>query len=73
MSTRPAQVLGIAGGTLNVGAPADVTIFDAEKSWTLDATQLASKSKNTPFDGCELLGEVRATIIDGKMIYRSEL
>ena len=72
MSAAPARILGLDSGTLKVGACADVMIFDPEKSWTLDARTLASKSKNTPFDGMELLGKIHATIIDGNIIYEAE-
>ena len=72
MSAAPARILGLDGGTLKTGARADVIIFDPEKSWTLNAKTLASKSKNTPFDGYELLGKIHATIIDGQIIYQAD-
>ena len=72
MSAAPAQILGLESGNLQIGARADVIVFDPEKSWTLDAKTLASKSKNTPFDGRKLLGKIRATIIDGEIIYQSQ-
>ena len=71
MSAAPAQILGLEGGSLEVGARADVIVFDSEKAWTLDAKTLASKSKNTPFDGYELLGQIRTTIINGNIIYQA--
>lgn len=69
MSTNPAQILGVAGGTLKVGAPADVTLFDPDEQWVVDAHKFYSKSRNTPFDGMTLRGRVRCTILDGKMVY----
>ena len=72
MSCAPARILGLETGTLKVGAPADVTIFDANQTWTLQAKELASKSKNTPFDGWEMTGQVVATIVDGKVIFSEE-
>ena len=72
MSVAPASILNLDGGTLNVGARADIIVFDPEKSWTLDTKTLASKSKNTPFDSTELLGQIHATIIDGQIIYQPE-
>lgn len=71
MSAAPAQVLGLEGGTLNEGAPGDVVIFDPEADWILDARTLASKSKNTPFDGAELLGRVQATVVEGRVIFQA--
>jgi dihydroorotase len=69
MTSAPAGVLGLESGTLKVGARADVVVFDPDATWVVDKTKLASKSKNTPFDGHELQGVVHATIVDGKMIY----
>ena len=69
MTSGAAGVLQLDAGTLKVGARADVCVFDAQEKWILDKTQLASKSKNTPFHGHEMLGKVRATIVDGKVIY----
>jgi dihydroorotase len=64
---KPAQVIGIAAGTLSVGAAADVTIFDPDAEWLVDVTQLASKSKNTPFGGWRLVGKVATTIVAGQI------
>jgi dihydroorotase len=72
MTSAAAGVLGLESGTLQVGARADVTIFDPEAKWVVDKTKLASKSKNTPFDGHELQGVVHATIVDGKLIHRRD-
>lgn len=68
MSLNPAQRLGLPVGSLDIGAPADLIVFDPHKSYRLDRTQLASKSKNTPFDGMILQGKVSATFIDGIQI-----
>lgn len=70
MTWAPAQILNLPTGTLKVGSPADVLIFDAETRWTLDKTKLASKSKNTPYDGHEMRGQVMTTIVDGKIIWQ---
>ena len=70
MTSGAAGVLGLDAGTLQIGARADVCVFDPDAKWILDKNQLASKSKNTPFDGHEMLGKVRATIVDGKIIHR---
>src|SRR6266704_6029542 len=68
----PARVLTLTGrGTLARGAYADVTIFDPKKRWTFDAAKSRSKSRNTPFDGRQMMGKVVATIVSGRMVYRS--
>ncbi|MFH1746173.1 MAG: dihydroorotase [Planctomycetota bacterium] len=72
MSTRPAELLGVSGGNLKVGVPADVTIIDPEREWTVDAEQMRSKSRNTPFDGWQLRGRAVATLVDGQFHYRAE-
>lgn len=72
MSCAPSKVLSLPTGTLQIDAPADITIFDADVTWILNKTQLASKSKNTPFDGYEMRGQVVATIVDGQIIYQRE-
>ena len=54
MSTRPAELLGLPGGTLAHGAPADVIVIDIDMPWVLDPAELKSKCKNTPFDEARL-------------------
>ncbi len=67
MSTRPAQILKLDGGTLKAGASADVTIIDPSLKWTVDPEQFASKSRNCPFAGWELNGRAKHTIVDGEV------
>jgi dihydroorotase len=69
MSTRPAQLLGLPGGTLRSGAPADVIVVDTELPWILDPNDLKSKCKNTPFDEARLTGRVVRTIVAGQTVY----
>ncbi len=69
MSTRPAQVLGLPGGTLKSGAPADVIVVDLDMPWVLDPAELKSKCKNTPFDEARLTGRVVRTIVAGRTVY----
>jgi len=69
MSCQPARVFKLPGGTLAVGSVADVTVFDPEAVWTVDAKAFESKSRNTPFDGWELKGRPRYTVVDGRMVW----
>jgi dihydroorotase len=72
MSTRPAAVIGLRDrGTLRVGSMADITVFDAGAEWQFRARDSRSMSKNTPFDGTTMLGQVRATICAGRIAYRA--
>ena len=57
-------------GTLNIGTPADVTIFHPDKEWVVDINIFASKGKNTPLNGSRLKGKVMATISQGKLVYK---
>src|SRR6266542_480393 len=69
MSTRPALLLGLAGGTLRPGAPADVIVVDLDAPWVLDPASLKSKCKNTPFDEAKLQGRTVRTIVGGRTVY----
>jgi dihydroorotase len=69
LSVNPARILGVAGGTLSAGAPADITVLAPELPVRIDAGKLRSRSKNTPFDGWELRGGVAATIVGGRTLY----
>ncbi len=69
LSVNPARILGVAGGTLTEGGPADLTILAPDASVTIHAAALRSKSKNTPFDGWTLRGAVAATMIGGRFVY----
>ena len=71
LSTNPARVFRLPGGTLREGAPADVTILAPDAPVTISAAALRSKSKNTPFDGWQLRGAVAATIVGGNIVYRN--
>lgn len=69
MSTAPARILGLDAGTLAVGAPADIVIFDLDDRYRVDVTKLHGKSRNTPFKGRELFGKVKYTVLDGKIVF----
>ena len=72
MSTSPARLLGIPGGTLEPGAPADILLFDPEETWTVEPDRLHSKSRNTPFKGMKLTGRVRYTLLGGRIVWQAE-
>lgn len=70
MTAAPARFLGRSDlGTLREGAAADVTIFDPDASWVVDADGFASRGKNTPLDGMTLKGRVVATIFGGEVVF----
>lgn len=71
MSTAPAQLLSIPGGTLKKGSLADITIINPKMKWRVDPTKLISKSHNSPFGGWVLPGKVVATIVQGHLRYRA--
>ena len=69
LSTNPARVLNLPGGSLAEGQPADVTIIDPDRSVTIDARATRSRSKNTPFHGWTLRGAVMLTLVGGRVAY----
>ncbi len=69
MSTRPAELLGLPGGTLRPGAPADVIVIDPDVPWMLDRDELKSKCRNTPFDEARMQGRAVRTIVAGRTVY----
>ncbi len=69
MTVGPARVLGLPGGTLAPGAPADVTLVDPERRWKVEARGFRSKSRNTPFEGWEMTGRAVAVVVGGRLVY----
>ena len=69
LSVNPARILGVAGGSLSAGAPADVTVIAPDLRMRIEAARLRSRSKNTPFDGWELRGGVAATFVGGRPLF----
>ena len=72
LSTNPARVLNLPGGSLAEGQPADITVLAPDASVTIRAADLRSKSKNTPFDGWSLKGAAAATIVGGRIVFKQE-
>jgi dihydroorotase len=71
LSTNPAKVMNVPGGTLAEGGPADITILAPDTAVTVEAAAMRSKSKNTPFDGWRMKGAVVATIVGGRIVFRA--
>ena len=75
LTCEPARIIGDKYGkigTLAIGAPADVTIFDPDREWLVDTGAFASKGRNTPLAGSTLRGRVMATISQGKLVYKDD-
>ncbi|MFC1965273.1 dihydroorotase [Chloroflexota bacterium] len=70
LTCEPARVINSKLGTLDIGAPADIAIFDPNMDWVVDTGAFASKGKNTPLAGSVLKGKVMATIFQGKLVYK---
>ncbi len=68
MSTNPARIFQINGGSLAPGMPADIAIIDINKEWTVEVEKFESKARNCPFHGWKLTGQVVTTIVGGKII-----
>lgn len=71
MSTRPAELLGLSGGTLKSGAPADLIVIDIDEPWLVDPNELKSKCKNTPFDEARMTGRVVRTVVAGRTVFET--
>ncbi|MGY8797289.1 MAG: dihydroorotase [Longimicrobiales bacterium] len=69
MSCHPAKTFNLPGGTLAPGGVADVSVLDLSAEWTVDASNFASKSRNTPFDGWALKGGPAYTIVGGRIVW----
>jgi dihydroorotase len=69
LSTRPAKIFGLPGGTLKPGSDADLIIADLDTPWVVHEEDIVSRSKNTPFEGERFSGKILQTIVDGRTIY----
>jgi dihydroorotase len=69
MSTTPARVYHLPGGSLKRGSPADVVVFDPAERWKVDPERFFSKSRNTPYGGRELTGRVLRTVVGGRTVH----
>ena len=69
MSTRPAELLELPGGTLRPGSPADIVVFDPDVPWVVNRELLKSRCTNTAFDEAKLTGRATHTIVAGRTVY----
>jgi len=72
LTTEPARILGLNNGSLSVGQAADLCLFDPQRYWKVEPRSLKSSGKNTPYQGVELRGKVRATLVDGHIVYEAD-
>ncbi len=72
MSTIPARIMDLEGGSLKVGSPAHITIIDPERTWTVRKEELVSKGKNSPFLGWDLKGKAVLTMVKGEVVWTSK-
>jgi dihydroorotase len=72
MSTAPARILGVPGGSLGAGDLADISILDLETRWVIDKNRFYSKSRNTPFHGRSVTGRAWTTVVGGKVVWQRE-
>jgi dihydroorotase len=73
VTSAAAAILRVPGGTVSVGAAADLCVFDPDVSWTVEPQSLRSQGKNTPFAGHQLKGRVLQTLVDGHIVYESAI
>jgi dihydroorotase len=69
LTSNPARIIGVDLGRLTPGLPADVSLFDPNREFTVDVNQFRSKSRNSPFDGWQLRGKTVMVLRDGKIIF----
>lgn len=70
LAVKPAEIFGLNAGTLTVGAPADVAVFDITQICTIDKEDFLSKGENTPFIGWKVKGETQMTFVNGKLVWQ---
>jgi dihydroorotase len=70
MATTPARLFDLRGGSLTVGAAADITVFDPSRGFVVDPSRFLSKGRNTPYAGRSLRGQALFTIVGGRVVHR---
>ncbi|MBX3580943.1 MAG: dihydroorotase [Rhizobiaceae bacterium] len=71
LSTAPARLYGLPGGTLKPGAPADLVVVDLDEPWIVREAEIRSRSKNTCFEGARMQGKVLQTLVSGRTVFQS--
>jgi dihydroorotase len=71
LTSEPVRILKLPGGRIVEGGDADLTVFDPTREWTVEAGRFASRSRNTPFDGRRLKGQVVASLVGGKVVWEA--
>jgi dihydroorotase len=71
MSTNPARIMGLDGGRLKKGSPADITVIDPEAVWKVNVDKFRSKSRNSPYNGKRLTGRAIMTVVNGRVVYQA--
>ncbi|MFN4207871.1 MAG: amidohydrolase family protein, partial [Agrobacterium albertimagni] len=69
MSTRPAEIFGLPGGTLKPGAHGDIALIDLDEPWLVSRDSLLARSKNTPFEDARFSGRAVATYVAGQCVH----
>ena len=69
LSTAPAAIAGIPGGSLAIGAPADLVVIDPAESWTVNAAGFLSRCRSSPFDALEVTARVTHTFVGGRLVH----
>ena len=72
LTNNPAKLLRLNAGSLKVGVPADIVVFDLNEPWILNENDIVSRSKNTPFEGARFQGRVKRTIVAGETVYEQK-
>jgi dihydroorotase len=72
VTSEPARILGVDAGRIEIGAAADLCLFDPQDRWQVGPAQLRSQGSNTPFTGLEVAGRVCYTLVDGNIVYETE-
>lgn len=70
MSTRPAELMRLDAGVLEVGKDADITVFSTTEQWTVDRNKFYTKGKVSPFDGMTVTGKAKLTVVNGEVVMK---